>query len=69
MDPLDPSSYNHRVLKLSTGRSYHFVDQLPENYDEKKTVSLVLVHGFPDFWYVSLEFCVLSLRVTYGGSW
>ena len=51
MDPLDPASFNHRTLALSTGRTYHFVDQLPENYDAAKTTSVVLAHGFPDFWY------------------
>ena len=56
MDPLDPSSFNHRVLALSTGRAYHFIDQLPKNYDAKKTVSVVLVHGFPDFWYANMLF-------------
>jgi hypothetical protein len=52
MDPSKPDSFNHRTEKLDTGRTYHFVDQLPERYDSKRTVTLLLLHGFPDLWYV-----------------
>ncbi|KAF9464835.1 Alpha/Beta hydrolase protein [Collybia nuda] len=51
MDPLIPESFNHRTEKLSTGRTYHFVDQLPEGYDSKRTPTVLCVHGFPDLWY------------------
>ncbi|KIM46450.1 hypothetical protein M413DRAFT_441542 [Hebeloma cylindrosporum] len=51
MDPQFPESFNHRTEKLSTGRTYHFVDQVPEGYDPKRTPTLLLVHGFPDLWY------------------
>ncbi|KAF8969334.1 epoxide hydrolase [Flammula alnicola] len=51
MDPQIPESFNHRTEQLSTGRTYHFVDQLPEDYDPKRTPTLLLVHGFPDLWY------------------
>ncbi|TFK43806.1 Alpha/Beta hydrolase protein [Crucibulum laeve] len=51
MNPQDPASFNHRTEKLSTGRVYHFVDQLPDNYDPKRNVTLLCVHGFPDLWY------------------
>ncbi|KDR84029.1 hypothetical protein GALMADRAFT_236620 [Galerina marginata CBS 339.88] len=51
MDPQIPESFNHRSEKLSTGRTYHFVDQLPEGYDPKRHPTLLLVHGFPDLWY------------------
>jgi soluble epoxide hydrolase / lipid-phosphate phosphatase len=51
MDPLDPSSFNHRYAALSSGRTYHFVDQLPEDYSPKKNPVLLCVHGFPDSWY------------------
>ncbi|KAF5388406.1 hypothetical protein D9615_000650 [Tricholomella constricta] len=51
MDPKNPASFNHRTKKLSTGRTYHFVDQLPDNYDHKRSPTLLCVHGFPDFWY------------------
>ena len=50
MNPADPSSFTHRVLRLGTGRTYHFVDQLPEGYNSESTKTVVLVHGFPDFW-------------------
>lgn len=51
MDPGAPESFNHRTEKLSTGRTYHFVDQLPEGYDPKRNTTLLCVHGFPDLWY------------------
>jgi hypothetical protein len=50
MHPSDPSSFNHRTERLSTGNSYHFVDQIPEGYDIVKTPTLLCVHGFPDLW-------------------
>ena len=52
MDPANPASFNHRTELLSTGRRYHFVDQLPTNYDPATTKTLICVHGFPDIWYV-----------------
>ncbi|RDB19886.1 Bifunctional epoxide hydrolase 2 [Hypsizygus marmoreus] len=51
MDPQNPASFNHRTETLSTGRTYHFVDQLPDSYDPKQTPTLLCVHGFPDLWY------------------
>ena len=51
MDPSDPKSFNHRSVTLNTGRKYHYVDQLPKNYIPDKSLTLLLVHGFPDFWY------------------
>ncbi|KAI0774517.1 alpha/beta-hydrolase [Fomes fomentarius] len=51
MDPQSPASFNHRYELLSTGRRYHFVDQLPTNYDPATTKTLVCIHGFPDLWY------------------
>ncbi|KAI0832677.1 alpha/beta-hydrolase [Trametes gibbosa] len=51
MDPANPASFNHRFALLSTGRRYHFIDQLPANYDPASTKTLICVHGFPDFWY------------------
>ncbi|KAH6914733.1 Alpha/Beta hydrolase protein [Coprinopsis sp. MPI-PUGE-AT-0042] len=51
MDPSNPDSFNHRVEILSTGRVYHFVDQLPEGYDPKRHQTILCVHGFPDLWY------------------
>lgn len=53
MDPSKPESFNHRTEKLTTGRNYHFVDQQPDGYDPEKTITLLLVHGFPDLWYVA----------------
>lgn len=50
MDTLSPSSFNHRTELLSTGRRYHFVDQLPGN-GNAAAVTLLCVHGFPDCWY------------------
>ncbi|EIN03457.1 alpha/beta-hydrolase [Punctularia strigosozonata HHB-11173 SS5] len=32
MDPSDPLSFVHKSTLLSTGRQYHYVDQLPPNY-------------------------------------
>jgi len=51
MDPSYPASFNHRTEKLSTGRSYHFVDQTPDDYNPAETITMLLVHGFPDLWY------------------
>ncbi|TFK25957.1 alpha/beta-hydrolase [Coprinopsis marcescibilis] len=51
MDPTDPDSFNHRTELLSTGRTYHFVDQLPQGYDHKRHPTLICIHGFPDLWY------------------
>ncbi|KAI0638423.1 alpha/beta-hydrolase [Trametes polyzona] len=51
MDPANPASFNHRTELLSTGRRYHFVDQLPANYDPATSKTLICIHGFPDFWY------------------
>ncbi|KAJ3520811.1 hypothetical protein NMY22_g12581 [Coprinellus aureogranulatus] len=51
MDPQRPESFNHRRELLSTGRTYHFIDQLPENYDPKRHPTLLCIHGFPDSWY------------------
>lgn len=52
MDPLNPASFNHRTECLATGRTYHFVDQIPQEYDPVKTPTLLCVHGFPDLWQV-----------------
>jgi len=51
MDPSNPESFNHKSVTLSTGRKYHYVDQLPEGYDPNRNLTLLLVHGFPDIWY------------------
>ncbi|KAF9535124.1 Alpha/Beta hydrolase protein [Crepidotus variabilis] len=51
MDPSNPESFNHRSALLSTGRTYHFVDQVPKGYDSKLNPTLLCVHGFPDLWY------------------
>ncbi|KAL1739507.1 Alpha/Beta hydrolase protein [Schizophyllum fasciatum] len=47
----DPKTFNHRQVSLSTGRTYHFVDELPYNYEHGRTPVLLCVHGFPDLWY------------------
>jgi soluble epoxide hydrolase/lipid-phosphate phosphatase len=51
MDPQDPQSFHHRTERLSTGQTYHFVDEKPTSFDPKTTPTLLLIHGFPDFWY------------------
>lgn len=51
MDPSDPGSFNHNSVVLSTGRKYHYVDQVPNGYDPDKHPTLLLIHGFPDLWY------------------
>ncbi|KAI0353087.1 alpha/beta-hydrolase [Trametes cingulata] len=51
MDPANPASFNHRSELLSTGRRYHFVDQIPADYDPATTKTLLCMHGFPDLWY------------------
>jgi len=54
LDPANPDTFHHQSTKLSTGRTYHYVDQLPASYDANKNITLLLVHGFPDLWYVLL---------------
>jgi len=51
LDPLNLDSFNHQFTKLSTGRTYHYIDQLPANYDANEATTLLLIHGFPDLWY------------------
>ncbi|KAH8985432.1 alpha/beta-hydrolase [Lactarius hatsudake] len=54
MDPTDPASFNHRTELLSTGRTYHFVDHIPESYSgpaASAASTILCVHGFPDIWY------------------
>jgi soluble epoxide hydrolase / lipid-phosphate phosphatase len=51
MDPQQPSSFSHRVERLSTGKTYHFIDEKPKGFNER-TVTLLCVHGFPDLWYI-----------------
>ncbi|KAI6040381.1 Alpha/Beta hydrolase protein [Pisolithus marmoratus] len=47
---MDPDHFNHRQASLSTGRTYHYVDEKPAN-DSDDTVTLLCIHGFPDLWY------------------
>src|SRR6266702_7728160 len=55
MDPTDPASFNHRTERLSTGRTYHFVDHKPESASSAATAPTILcVHGFPDIWCVAI---------------
>ncbi|KLO19926.1 alpha/beta-hydrolase [Schizopora paradoxa] len=51
MDFVDPSSFHHRTELLATGKRYHFVDELPKNYDPDITKTIICIHGFPDLWY------------------
>jgi len=51
MDPADPTSFNLRDITLSTGRHYRICDQQPEGYVHGETPVLILLHGFPEFWY------------------
>jgi hypothetical protein len=65
LNPANPDSFNHQLTKLSTGRTYHYVDQLPANYDVNKTVTLLLIHGFPDLWYTFFRRKHLRLLIMY----
>ncbi|KAG8843554.1 hypothetical protein FRB96_003917 [Tulasnella sp. 330] len=51
MDPSDPSSFNLQHIKLANGRKYRYCDQTPTDYVHGKTPVLLLMHGFPEFWY------------------
>ncbi|KAH9850827.1 alpha/beta-hydrolase [Lenzites betulinus] len=51
MNPADPTSFHHCYADLSTGRRYHYIDQLPANYNPATHKTLVCIHGFPDCWY------------------
>ncbi|KAF8313269.1 alpha/beta-hydrolase [Clavulina sp. PMI_390] len=50
MDPQDPNSFHSRTERLSTGRTYHFIDEKPAGYT-KETPTILALHGFPDRWY------------------
>ena len=54
LNPLNLDSFNHQSTRLSTGRTYHYVDQLPANYNANKSLTLLLLHGFPELWYAFL---------------
>ncbi|KAI6120396.1 Alpha/Beta hydrolase protein [Pisolithus thermaeus] len=47
---MDPDHFNHRQARLSTGWTYHYVDEKPANNGDQ-TVTLLCIHGFPDLWY------------------
>ncbi|TRM67920.1 Alpha/Beta hydrolase protein [Schizophyllum amplum] len=51
MTVIGPANFDHRHAILSTGRKYHFVDQVPVKYEHGRTPTLLCVHGFPDLWY------------------
>ncbi|KAG9002804.1 hypothetical protein FRB94_004750 [Tulasnella sp. JGI-2019a] len=51
MDPLEPSSFHQRDIKLANGRQYHICDEQPHGYQHGTTPVLLLIHGFPEFWY------------------
>ena len=51
-DILDPRSYDHKQIKLSSNdRTYHYVDVPPSNQTAKDVPVVLLLHGFPDLWY------------------
>ncbi|EIW76350.1 alpha beta-hydrolase [Coniophora puteana RWD-64-598 SS2] len=50
MNPANPGSFNHRTAKLSTGRTYHFIDQSPADVS-RNAPTILCLHGFPDLWY------------------
>ncbi|GAA5997287.1 alpha/beta hydrolase [Rhodotorula paludigena] len=52
-NPLDPSSFNHRFVTVPSGHRYHLVDQAPEHWrgPVEQAPTVLLCHGFPDFWY------------------
>ncbi len=50
INPVDPTSFNHRFVELPSGRQYHTVDQPPTSGAEDAPVVL-MCHGFPDLWY------------------
>ncbi|KAG9011636.1 hypothetical protein FRB94_000749 [Tulasnella sp. JGI-2019a] len=51
MDPLEPTSFNLKNITLATGRKYEYCDQTPTEYKHGETPILLLLHGFPEFWY------------------
>ncbi|KAG8926660.1 hypothetical protein FRC03_007680 [Tulasnella sp. 419] len=56
MDPLDILSFNHcfdyadKSTTSEKTKKFHYVDESPPNANES-TPTLLLIHGFPDFWY------------------
>ncbi len=51
MDPQNPDSFQHYTARSSTGRSYHYVDQVPKEFDAGLSPTILCIHGFPDLWY------------------
>ncbi|KAG9029349.1 hypothetical protein FRB95_005465 [Tulasnella sp. JGI-2019a] len=49
--PIDPSSFHHSTATLSNGKTFHWVDEMPSNYERNVTRTLILIHGFPALWY------------------
>lgn len=52
-DPTNPASFNHRHLRVTSGHTYHFIDQAPVGWvgDVKEARTVLLLHGFPDLWF------------------
>ncbi|KAF9988463.1 hypothetical protein BGZ65_003911, partial [Modicella reniformis] len=43
----DPSTFNHQTA-ICGGYKYHYIDEGPK---KANTITIVLIHGFPDLWY------------------
>jgi len=50
MDPTRPETFTHKWSLLATGRRYHYVDEIPHDYDPQQDLTILCIHGFPDFW-------------------
>lgn len=46
---MHPDDFTHSQARLSTGRTYHYIDQRPRNSAFETT--LLCIHGLPDLWY------------------
>lgn len=57
MDPTRPESFTHKWSLLATGRRYHYVDEIPYDYDPQQDLTILCIHGFPDLWWVFLLLC------------
>lgn len=44
----DSMEFSHRRACLSTGRTYHYIDQRTRQHQRS---TLLCLHGFPDLWY------------------
>ncbi|SCV67920.1 BQ2448_41 [Microbotryum intermedium] len=70
-NPADPTSFNHRFVRIPTTKHvYHVVDQPPLHHrgDIADSPTLLLCHGFPDLWF-GWRYLVLEIHAFAARGW